>query len=506
MTTAKKHHVGYLASRKTGPHGPDNAFYGAVGRLTLPIRTTVGVKSRSRCSSLNLLAAMPPRLLFTIVFIEGYCSLGAEIIALRRLIPHVGSSIVVTAPTIGLFLLALALGYHSGSRVETNFRAVVARNFLISAVLMGAGLAGVSVNAIFDGAPAGLAYLIFIGAILCPLAWLLGQTVPILTNLMRAQRSGEAAGRALYWSTLGSFLGSVTLSLGVMQMAGVWAAVLLGAVLLVAGAALVQPPRPLTAALLAGVAALSVAANLGDRQRADTAYADYQVETVARDGMLSPRAFRVNNQVASVIDSSEPPVYALYVRHLRRILLQDLAYRERDILVLGAGGFTLSHREPANRYTYVDIDPAIRAIAERDFLREPARGEFVATDARRFVNETERRFDAVVVDVYSARTSIPGHLVTREFWRDTKRALKPGGVMLANLILDGKLASPYARNLLATIESAYGRCGVEVLSRAAERSNVIVMCFAGAGEKAGEAVRVYVDERNQADLDSARSP
>jgi predicted membrane-bound spermidine synthase len=84
---------------------------------------------------------MPARLLFAIVFIEGYCSLGAEIIALRRLIPHVGSSIVVTAPTIGLFLLALALGYHSGSRVAANYRAVVSRNFLISAMLLGCGLA-----------------------------------------------------------------------------------------------------------------------------------------------------------------------------------------------------------------------------------------------------------------------------------------------------------------------------------------------------------------------------
>ena len=53
---------------------------------------------------------MPAHVLFAVVFIEGYCSLGAEIIALRRLIPHVGSSILVTAPTIGLFLLALALG------------------------------------------------------------------------------------------------------------------------------------------------------------------------------------------------------------------------------------------------------------------------------------------------------------------------------------------------------------------------------------------------------------
>jgi spermidine synthase len=273
--------------------------------------------------------------------------------------------------------------------------------------------------------------------------------------------------------------------------------------MLVAGSALVQRPRPLAATLLAGVAGLGVAANLGDRQRADTAYADYQVEAVAREGMQSPRAFRVNTQVASLIDNSDPPLYARYVQHLRRILLDDLGFRDRDILVLGAGGFTLSHREPTNRYTYVDIDPAIRVIAERDFLREPSRGEFVATDARRFVIETARRFDAVVVDVYSSRTSIPGHLVTREFWRDTRHALKPGGAMLANLILDGKLASPYARNLLATIESAYGRCAVEVLSRTAMRSNVIVSCFASEDV---EATRIYVDERNLADLDSARSP
>jgi spermidine synthase len=265
----------------------------------------------------------------------------------------------------------------------------------------------------------------------------------------------------------------------------------------------VQRPQPLTAGLLVAVTALSVATNLGDRQRADTAYADYAVQAVLREGMLSPRAFVVNNQNASVIDSSEPPLYARYVRHLRGILLDDLRFSEREILVLGAGGFTLSHREPLNRYTYVDIDPAIRAIAERDFLHEPVRGEFIATDARRFVIDTTRRFDAIVVDVYSSRTSIPGHLVTREFWRDTKHALKPGGVMLANLILDGRLASPYARNLLATIESAYGRCAVEVLDKSALTSNVIVTCFAGEG---GEATKVYVDERNLADIDSARSP
>ena len=78
---------------------------------------------------------MSRALIYAIVFIEGFCSLGAEVIALRRLVPHIGSSIVVTAPTIGFFLLALALGYASGAKVSGNYLAIVARNFLIAAVL-----------------------------------------------------------------------------------------------------------------------------------------------------------------------------------------------------------------------------------------------------------------------------------------------------------------------------------------------------------------------------------
>jgi spermidine synthase len=255
--------------------------------------------------------------------------------------------------------------------------------------------------------------------------------------------------------------------------------------------------------LLIIVAAIAVVVNLRDRSRADTAYADYAVEEVGRNDMTVPRSFSVNQQIASMIDESVPPAYARYIEHMRHILLKDLAFADRDILVLGAGGFTLSHREPANRYTYVDIDPAIREIAETQFLKEPIRGEFIVGDARAHVAKTIRRYDAIVVDVFSARTSIPAHLVTREFWRTTRRALKPGGVLMANLILDGRLATPYARNLLATIESAYGRCAVEVLTKTAPISNVVVSCFPDS--KTGPN-HVYVDERNRADIDSATSP
>jgi hypothetical protein len=75
-------------------------------------------------------------------------------------------------------------------------------------------------------------------------------------------------------------------------------------------------------------------------------------------------------------------------------------------------------------------------------------------------------------------------------------------VLLANLILDGRLETPYARNLLATIESVFGRCGVEVLHRGKPLSNVIVSCHASSRPA---PVAPYTDERNGADVDLARS-
>jgi len=442
--------------------------------------------------------------LYALVFVEGYVSLGSEIVALRRLVPHLGSSITITAPTIGFFLLALALGYQAGGRPSDDYLGRVRRNFLIAAALIAAGLAGPTVDALFAHVqPAPVAYLLFVGLVLCPVAWLLGQTVPLLTNLLRHEHVGARSGAALYWSTLGSFLGSLSLSLLVMQWLGVYAAVLICALLPLCLLPCLAGSRLRGGAAAAGLAALALGFNLVLPQQVETAYATYRVAPVALPGMQDPKVFWINNSAASLIDDSKPPRYTRYIERLRTILLMDLAYFERDILVLGAGGFTLSHREESNRYTYVDIDPEVKALAERDFLGEPVRGRFIAGDARRYVADSSERYDAVVVDAYSALTNIPTHLVTREFWRDTRRVLKEDGVLLVNLILDPRLSTPYARNLIATIQAEYGPCGVEVLFRNLPQSNVLLQCFAGPPVAPPQ---LYTDEVNRADLDHLREP
>ena len=468
---------------------------------------------------------MPPLLIPVVVFIEGFCSLGAEIIALRRLVPHIGSSIVVTAPTIGFFLLALALGYAAGAKISDRYLQVVARNFLISALLLGVGLSTPFVNGLFAHIePVWLAYTLLIGGILCPLAWLLGQTVPALTNLMQTRRTGEASGMALYWSTLGSFLGSLGLSVLVMQWLGTSAAVALCALLLLIGALRLQRAPEITTrswqVLVVFLASTLVIIGLNvpllrgqflndPQDITETAYADYSVVLTETPEGEPIRVFKVNSSTASLISDSTPPHYARYIDYLRQTLLVDLKLKDSDILVLGAGGFTLSHREPLNRYTFVDIDPKIQSIAEQQFLHEPIRGQFIVDDARHFVASTAKhssdRFNAVVVDVYSSHHNIPSHLVTREFWNDTRQVLKPNGVLLANLILDSKLQSDYARNILATIESVYGRCAVEVLHKDRPLANVEVLCQNGGAGLNAKPAKPYTDEMNAADIDHARA-
>ena len=84
----------------------------------------------------------PGNLLYLIVFIEGFCSPRGGGHRPAPAGAHVGSAIVVTGADHRFLPLALALGYASGAKVSERFTQVVARNFLISALLAGWGWRG----------------------------------------------------------------------------------------------------------------------------------------------------------------------------------------------------------------------------------------------------------------------------------------------------------------------------------------------------------------------------
>ena len=109
-----------------------------------------------------------------------------------------------------------------------------------------------------------------------------------------------------------------------------------------------------------------------------------------------------------------------------------------DILIVGGGdGGCLREalRHPETRVTQVEIDPRVVELAKTWLPAlsagafESPRAELVIADGARFVAETDRRFDAAIVD--STDPVGPGAaLFTEDFYRNCKRCLKAGGVLI----------------------------------------------------------------------------
>ncbi len=109
--------------------------------------------------------------------------------------------------------------------------------------------------------------------------------------------------------------------------------------------------------------------------------------------------------------------------------------RIRSALFAGLGAGSLPgffHRIlPAVRVEAVEIDPDMVEVARTLFGFDPRIPVYVA-DARTHIRKLRLAHDLLFVDCYIGE-EIPRHLATLEFVREARTALRPGGVLVANL-------------------------------------------------------------------------
>jgi predicted membrane-bound spermidine synthase len=115
-----------------------------------------------------------------------------------------------------------------------------------------------------------------------------------------------------------------------------------------------------------------------------------------------------------------------------------VARQPRSILILGGGAFTLpqylSEKLPDSHIDVVEIDPKLQDISIDYFgYKNPANVTEIFTDARAFVNQSQKRYEMIIVDVYGD-TSIPFSFITKEYGQALKKLLAPDGVVVVNII------------------------------------------------------------------------
>ena len=440
-----------------------------------------------------------------VVLVEGFVSIAIEILTIRQLLPVAGGSVIVTSLIIGFFLLFLACGYHRGGKLHQNLPKVLRINFFIAAIWLGVGLSYGFILLFFyfvqkiTGPQIVYPLIAYLFLIIAPLIFMLGQTIPITMNMVLKNRSaGSIGGNTLGLSTLGSFLGAILTTLVLMYFLGVAWTVIINFILLIWLVLMLVESR-LSFVLYLGMALVALFFIYEFQLQTEKKlfvttnnYANYQVV----DNQSTKFLF-INDSPSSSIDKNKKGF--LYIESIKKILFDDLKLRDASILVLGAGGFTLTAKDTyQNQVTYVDVDSQIKKVVFPRFL-EHMNSSFVADDARHYLQTTHNLYEAIVTDVYSDLKTMPAYFLTQEYMRSVKARLASQGVAIFNIIANPMLADAYSKRVDNTIRSVFERCMVTPGVYADKITNILYVC----SNKSNQSDKViYSDNFNNSTTDS----
>ena len=429
-------------------------------------------------------------LLFLIILIEGYVVLACELLAIRQLIPFVGSGTETISIIISAILLPLAIGYHHGGRAyvrsflrrkqrghsQRSVRALLLGNLYIAMTILAFGLSYPFLEVVFHVMDRiGLHHKLLQTTLYSALflvypIFLLGQTVPLVSNYFSRISLSEITGKMLFFSTTGSFLGSIFSTIVLMSSIGVHNTVIFTIALLCTLSLVVASKASRLSAWLscAIIMAIVLPLNSPAAMRLFNVVSDnaYNIVSIQKKpGHDDVTLFKVNRSASSMLGSGEHRFFP-YVEYIKSTLLDTLPKPgnapPREILIIGAGGFTMGLDDHFNHYTFVDIDPVLKDVAEQHFLPEPLSDnkKFIAASARAFVRGNTNSYDLIIIDVYNTPRSIPMETTTREFLLDVKKLLRKGGVVAANIISSPDFRDAFTvryNNTFASVFPAYTR-------------------------------------------------
>lgn len=135
----------------------------------------------------------------------------------------------------------------------------------------------------------------------------------------------------------------------------------------------------------------------------------------------------------------------------------------KDVLVLGVGAGIFPTKASIKQNVYIDAvdinDKVLFAAQEYFGLQESENLKIHNEDARVFLNNTDKKYDLIVVDVFKYRDGlyrIPFHLVTKEFFELSKEHLNPDGILGVMFVTDKEMGnSAYYLSEYKTVVSTF---------------------------------------------------
>ena len=406
-------------------------------------------------------AKISRRAVAAIVFGAAAAVLTLEILTVRLLAPYVGLTIETYTAIIGVALAGIAVGAAVGGRLADEVDPVV----LIGTLLALGGLLAMAAVPVADwiGGEAGTSTadaIVLALLTLGPPAAALSGVTPAAAKLEVGDlgRTGTEVGRVSAWATAGALVGTFATGFVLVPLLSTRVSVLAVAGLCVVGGIVVGARHRLA---LGGAALCAIAVGVAVGSPCDRDSVYFCARVVEDPSRASGRQLRLDDLLHSYVDLENPRHLELkYTRWIGDVIR---AVRPEDAVFVGGGGFTLPRYllavRPSSRATVLEVDSELVSLARDELgLRESDRLRVLVGDARVRMRELgSSSADVVVGDAFGSR-SVPWHLATREFVREIRRVLRPGGTYVINLIDHGAL--DLARAEAATLRAEFAHVGL----------------------------------------------
>ncbi len=273
---------------------------------------------------------------------------------------------------------------------------------------------------------------------------LMGASFPLISTLAISDRQHEGwgVGRVYAVNIAGNVLGGLVTGFILLPLVGTeWVMILFGAVglvwggLLLAGRSRTVKSAGLLVALI-GLALLPGRDRLYRVMHPPPTSGELLIDEGV-DGVVASYAY-AGRRSASVYINGMPhatyPGAAYFVEVVEAI---TWAPEVSDILVIGYGGGTIADLllkvDGVESVTVVEIsETLLRNLGRIDFYPEiwsDPRLEFIIDDGRRFLQNTDTRYDAIFMDPLRSTSAYSNNLCSKEFFELAAGRLKPDGLM-----------------------------------------------------------------------------
>lgn len=405
-----------------------------------------------------------------IAFTTGFALMAFELVAARILAPTVGSSTYVWTSVIGVVIAALSLGYFAGGKLADSRQRPADIAYLCLASAVAILLVLVTYQQVLEligtmDADRRLQALLASLVLFAPASFILGAISPYLAKF--AVRSLSTTARSIAslsaLNSIGGIVGTFVSGFVLFGYIGSRETLVVIIILLVGTSWLVVPRHNFNwrIALSIGLVATTLFASqpTASSHDIDTASAHYQILEGYIDS--DQRKVRVlttgpsGAQSGVLTDGSDELVF-WYTQQMAELVRR--ASHKENILVLGGGTFTvpqhLARQYPSSQVDVVEIDAGLEQLARQYFYFDPPDNlQVIVDDARAYLNTSDKRYDIILVDVYSD-TSVPFALLTREYGAQLSNSLSSNGVVAVNAIAS---SSGPCQPLLTAINSPYAR-------------------------------------------------